>query len=245
MFSYEHLNKFYAILRNLENVLGGKRTLAECNGRMKWPEKGIYFFFDPNEYRSQSTELRVVRVGTHMVSTGAKSIFWRRLYTHRGPTSGYGNHRGSIFRLHVGAAMIQKAKGRIHVPTWGVGQSALKEIRNQELILEKKVSDYIGRLLFLWINIPDSAGAQSDRAYIEKNAIGLLSGSGRYVDIPSKGWLGHYSPRIEIRESGLWNLNHINYIYDRRFLKILNIYVKAMAGEIPVPNYSIASRKDI
>ncbi len=45
------LGRFYALLNSLEEKLGGKRTLAVCNGRMDWPTRGVYFFFEAGEER--------------------------------------------------------------------------------------------------------------------------------------------------------------------------------------------------
>ena len=36
--------RFYDLLDRLEGRIGGSRMLADCNGRMKWPNRGIYFF---------------------------------------------------------------------------------------------------------------------------------------------------------------------------------------------------------
>src|SRR5690242_13971991 len=98
------LIRFYEILGTLEKKVGGKRTLAECDGRMPWPRRGVYFFFEPGEVRSDSGGgPRVVRVGTHALANGSTTTLWRRLSQHRGSKrSGGGNHRGSIFRLLVG-----------------------------------------------------------------------------------------------------------------------------------------------
>ena len=41
------LIQFYGILSSLEEILGGKRTLAKCDGRIVWPSRGVYFFFEP------------------------------------------------------------------------------------------------------------------------------------------------------------------------------------------------------
>jgi len=46
------LGRLYAVLESLEQALAGKRTLAECNGRMAWPDRGVYFLFEPGEMRS-------------------------------------------------------------------------------------------------------------------------------------------------------------------------------------------------
>ena len=39
--------RLYRLLDNLEARLGGARVLADCNGRMKWPERGVYFSLNP------------------------------------------------------------------------------------------------------------------------------------------------------------------------------------------------------
>src|SRR5689334_11893528 len=90
---------FYEALARLEKTLGGKRTLQDCQGRMTWPRRGVYFFFEEGERRSDSGEgLRVTRVGTHAVSIGSKTTLWKRLAQHKGSArGGGGNHRGSIF----------------------------------------------------------------------------------------------------------------------------------------------------
>lgn len=236
-----HLKEFYSILKDLESALVGKRVLSECNGKMKWPERGIYFFFEPGEFRStQSDELRVVRVGTHMVSKGSKATFWHRLHTHRGTEAGSGNHRASIFRLHIGEAIIRKSNGEFSVPTWRMGQVASAEVRKHEESLEKQVSKHIGGLPLLWLEVPDKPGPDSDRAYIERNSIGLLSGLGNPLDIPSKNWLGNFSSCYSIRKSGLWNVNHVGYRYDSRFLNVLRNYIECAAGKCPLPKKSIA-----
>ena len=104
------LRRFYDLLAALERKLGGKRTLADCDGRMDWPRRGVYFFFETGEIRVHSGQgLRVVRVGTHARTSGGRTTLWKRLSRHRGVRkSGGGDHRGSIFRLHVGTALINR-----------------------------------------------------------------------------------------------------------------------------------------
>src|SRR5882757_6154691 len=113
------IEAFYRILAALEVKLGGKRMLSESTGRMNWPDRGVYFFFEPGETRSDSGEgPRVVRVGTHATTAGAKSRLSGRLSQHRGSSrTGGGNHRGSIMRLLVGVAL--RARGAMdHMDTW-------------------------------------------------------------------------------------------------------------------------------
>src|SRR5262249_14219860 len=100
------LDRFYALLDRLRVAQGHGRLLASCSGRLEWPARGVYFFAEPGELRRSASEVpRIVRIGTHAVSAGSKATLWGRLRTHRGGLSGSGNHRGSIFRQHVGAAL--------------------------------------------------------------------------------------------------------------------------------------------
>lgn len=218
----------------MEDKLGGKRTLGDCDGYMDWPDLGVYFFFEPNETRAKSEDLRVTRVGTHAVSTGSTTMLWNRLRQHRGPLSGKysggGNHRGSIFRLHVGEALI-KRDGLEQYSEWGKGSSSKPELREKEHNLEKKVSAYIRSLPFLWVEVDDPPGPDSRRAYIERNSIALLSNYKKgEIDSRPDNWLGKYSPNSEIQESGLWNLDHITEQYDPKFLESLERNVKDMKG---------------
>jgi hypothetical protein len=248
----DHLDKFYALLAKLENGLG-KRRMSECTGQMDWPKMGVYFFFEQAEKRTTlPSSNRVVRVGTHTVSRGSNTTLWHRLRTHRGSADQGGNHRGSIFRLHVGAAILKRSNNSRLIPTWGVGQTASMETRAAEAELERLASAYIGSMSLLWLAIGDEPRASSDRAYIERNSIALLAGSTGPLDLPSPSWLGHFSQREAIRRSGLWNVNYVNDSYEEHFLDIFATFVDATLGRKPVPLesiapkdwYSFATRKD-
>lgn len=63
------VNRFYDILRELEDRLGGKRSLDTSHGGMDWPMRAVYFFFEPGEKRSSRSELKVVRVGTREIES--------------------------------------------------------------------------------------------------------------------------------------------------------------------------------
>ena len=125
--------------------------------------------------RSESGEgLRVVRIGTHSVKTGgSKTSLWDRLSKHKGSRSGVGNHRGSVFRLLVGRTLINKES--IKCETWE--SKTTPSPRGVEQYVEIRVSETIGRMPFLWLEVDDndeSKGANL-RNYIESNAIALLS----------------------------------------------------------------------
>jgi hypothetical protein len=214
----EDLVWFYSILERLEDKIGGLRRLADCSGWMSWPNRGVYFFHEQGENRSETgSGARVVRVGTHALITASQTTLWKRLSQHRGQQkTGSGNHRGSIFRLIVGAALINRDK--LDFPTWGKGNSAKRDVRSGEVGLEHQVSQIIGNMSFLWLPIEDGPGPTSLRSYVERNSIALLSSyNKRALDPPSAGWLGHHSDRERVRNSGLWNQNHVEETYDPLF----------------------------
>jgi hypothetical protein len=232
------LDKFYSLIRRLDAGLSGGMKLKNATGNSGWPEKGVYFFFEDGEYRkTEPFESRVVRVGTHAVSEGSSSSLWNRLRTHRGGVDFSGNHRGSIFRLHVGKSLI--AKEKLQHPTWGVGQNAAKEIKESEKKLEEKVSDVIGNMKILWLAISDRASADSDRSFIERNSIALLSCFVRKIDTSSKRWIGNLNPHNSISGSSLWNVNYVDEDYDPRFLEIFERFVNITIGKEPPVNESI------
>lgn len=220
------LDRFYDLLYELDERVGGMQKLSDCDGYMAWPERGIYFFFAPDEYRETRDQLRLTRVGTHAVSAGSGATLWSRLRTHRGAMRGTyeggGSHRGSVFRERVGEALIERAGAHTEYPDWGVGSSAGSEKRQDEHEMEAQVSEYIRELPFLWVAVDDEPGPESDRVYIERNAIALVSNYQKEaLDPRVDDWLGYHSPSPEIRESGLWNVNHVDEEFEPAFLDLL------------------------
>lgn len=234
--------RFYELMDWLEGRVGGTRVLAECTGGMGWPKRGLYFFFEPGETRSRSgAGLRVVRVGTHALKAESQSTLWGRLSQHRGTArTGGGNHRGSIFRLLVGIALARWS-GIPLPPSWGLGgdpgTAARRlgvehaEVTRSEADLEASVSRYIGAMPFLFLGVEDAPGPASERGFIERNAIALLSA---YREAPadpaSTIWLGRSSDRERVRLSGLWNNNHVDEAYDASFLDLMEMHIDRAAS---------------
>ena len=175
---------------------------------------------------------RIVRIGTHALKAGSRSTLWSRLSQHRGRAgSAGGHHRSSIFRLLVGVALARRQ--RLVLPdSWGVagdpGAAARRlsmereAVKQTEAELESAVSRHIGAMPFLWLEVDDAPSPESERGFIERNAIALLSGWHESVDPPSSGWLGHESDRERVRRSGLWNNNHVDEPYDPHFLDVMD-----------------------
>jgi hypothetical protein len=232
------LARFYALLDRLKQGLGGTRILASFVGLRDWPERGVYFFFEATESRKESgVGPRVVRVGTHALGTGSRSTLRQRLGQHRGGNMGHGNHRGSIFRSLIGQALLARG-GLPSCPSWGVKSDAKKAcevlgidrrtLTISEAPVEQAVSSYIATMPFVWLDIDDAPGPDSLRGAIERNAIALLSNHERTaLDPASPGWLGHFSERPRVRNSGLWNQQHVEQAHDPMFLDTLEELIDA------------------
>jgi hypothetical protein len=222
------VDRFYGLVERMAKSADlGWRKLGDCEGRAV-PKQGIYFFRQTDEFRmSQSFEKRIVRIGTHAVSAGSRATLWNRLRTHRGGANGSGNHRGSIFRLHVGQALIRKTNRESEFPAWGIGQSAKEAVKANEVEIELEVSKLIADMHVISLRVSGEASPDSDRAYIERNLIALLSGTTGPIDLPSGHWLGRFSSRDAIRCSGLWNVNHVFDDYDPNVLNVLERYVES------------------
>jgi hypothetical protein len=232
----EDLKRFYSLLDALERCNQGGHKLSDCDGRMAWPKRGVYFFREFGENRSDTGNgLRVVRVGTHAIRTGSKRILWQRLSQHRGTIrTGGGHHSGSVFRVLVGMALM--TKNNFVCNSWEKPKSAstavtkLEERREIEVSkLEVEVSKIICNMPFLWLAVEDDPGPNSLRRKIEKNSIALLSNFGKTaVDAPSANWLGSYCDSEKVRRSGLWNRDDTEKNYEAAFLDELERLIQQM-----------------
>jgi hypothetical protein len=220
------VERFYLALAELAELLQGPRRLRDCHGTDGWPWHGVYFFYEPGEVRADGGD-RVVRVGTHALTATSQATLWGRLRQHRGHVGGRqpggGNHRGSVFRRHVGAALIRREKlpGEL-LDSWLDRHGPRPGWAAQEAHIELAVSRHIGVMPFLWLSVPDAA----DRGYVERNSIALTSCLAEGLDPPSARWLGRYAERAEISKSGLWNVEHVHRRCDPGFLDLFEQLVE-------------------
>ncbi|WP_435069090.1 hypothetical protein [Haloplanus sp. C73] len=236
----EDLDRFYDLLADLDERVGGARALKDCTGYMDWPDRGVYFLLEPGETHAPGQH-RVTRVGTHAVSAGSSTSLWDRLKQHFGTGSRSadhphgGNHRGSVYRKRVGEALIEKHALHDDYPDWDARWAAIErdrdDVRDEEYLLERRVSAYLREQRVLWIAIDDEPGTDSDRAVVERNAIALLSNVDTpAIDARADDWLGHHSRSPQIRRSGLWNVNHTEESYDPDFLSRLETAIAETAS---------------
>jgi hypothetical protein len=223
--------RLYELLAEVTRRRGEPLCLEACDGRMPWPNRGV-FFFEAGEQRTASgVGPRVTSIGTHALTFASATSMWSRLAQHRGVViSGSGNHRGSTFRLLVGEALIERGGSRLE--TWGVGGSLADAgqprdmlaslVKEQERPTEMAVSRIIGAMPFVCLPVDDAPGTESMRGLIERNAIALLSNFEKNpIDPPSTEWLGRRCGHESVRLSGLWNTHHVEKKYDVSFLDVL------------------------
>ncbi|MGH3194543.1 MAG: DUF7664 domain-containing protein [Streptosporangiaceae bacterium] len=220
------VSRFYLALGQLAQVVPGPRRLRDCRGSDGWPQHGVYFFFEPGEIRADGSD-RVVRVGTHALTATSQATLWGRLRQHRGHVAGLhpggGNHRASVLRWHVGAALIRRDQLPSELlGSWLDRHGPRAGCAAPEARIEQAVSACIGAMPFLWLRVPDRA----DRGFIERNSIAVTSRLAEGPDQPSTGWLGRHAARTEISQSGLWNIDHIRHHREPGFPDLLDRLVQ-------------------
>jgi hypothetical protein len=215
---------FYDLLDRLAQAVGGPRLLSDATARADWPSHGVYFFFEQGEHRANG-QPRVVRVGTHALTDTSRTTLRTRLSQHRGHVGGSnpggGNHRGSVFRLHVGAALINRGEiANLPLDAW-LASRPRPDLRLEEQTVERAVSEYIGLMPVLCLGVSSRPDRSSDRGLVESAAIALLSTATGGVDSPSAGWLGLRANSPAVARSGLWNVRHVEDGYDPVVLDVL------------------------
>ena len=184
--------------------------------RWDLPGNGIYFFYEEGEVIKIGSRVikRIVRVGTHR----EQGRFPDRILDHF-----YGNKNSSVFRRHLGAAIL--AKENPHDPRLREWTKRNKPLRD----IEEKISKLLReKFSFRYIRVDE----RDERLELEERLISTLARfSPKYV---SPNWLGRYSPSREIRESGLWNVEHVNsprYIGPKQLARLEQLVYETLAAE--------------
>ena len=221
--------RFYSLLNEITDRFPLRPLGDLLNLGSNIPTKGVYFFFERGE-NSQFSDLgRVVRIGTHGVQAGSKATIKQRLSNHKGPENGLGRHRASVYRELIGYAMINQHN--LVFNDWGDRrQKSNRQVIEFERELEKQVSNYIRSLSFTILEINGESSKDNDRAFVEKNSIALLSNYNRnIIDPASENWLGGYTKREKIIQSGLWNSNYVERLHiDDGFFETMSVHINNM-----------------
>lgn len=165
------------------------------------PKNGIYILYEVGETGHSSD--RIVRIGTH---TGDNQLL-SRLKQHFVKE----NKDRSVFRKNIGRCILNKANDDYLTKwEWDLTTRANKEKYGKlvdpayQAEVEHKVTKYIQEnFSFTVIEVLDKV----DRLRIESRLISEVSKCNSCR--PSNHWLGLSSPKIKIRESGLWLVNEL------------------------------------
>ena len=165
------------------------------------PRNGIYILFEKGEYGHGVK--RIVRVGTH---TGVNQLR-SRLSQHFMKE----NKDRSIFRKNIGRALLNRANDRF-LDQWEIDLTATEAKKRhaqllnstRKLEIEKQVSDLIQQnFCFVAIQVDE----KEKRLFWEGKMISTISLCRTCK--ASEGWLGQFSPKEKIKESGLWLVNQL------------------------------------
>jgi len=165
------------------------------------PENGIYILFEKGETGHDGN--RIVRIGTH---TGINQLR-SRLRQHFLAS----NKDRSIFRKNIGRCFLNKMHDP-YLSLWELDMTT-KLARNLHGIsinvekqkhIEEQISEYMRKnFFFAVIEVSD----KEKRLAFESKMISTVSLCKECR--PSKNWLGLFSPKEKIRESGLWLVNEL------------------------------------
>ncbi len=167
----------------------------------KIPLNGIYFLFEQGELGHRGS--RVVRVGT---LTGKKQLR-SRLRQH----FLLENRNRSIFRKNIGRALLSK-EGNPLLSQWEIDLTPAQARRAYAGIVdleklnevEKRVTEYIQKQFGFVVVRCDDKQLRLTMESLTISTISLCHECG-----PSPDWLGSYSPKRKISESGLWQVNEL------------------------------------
>ena len=223
------IDRFYKLLNWVQEKCP-RRLFGDLSSKMHIPHQGVYFFFEPGEYREDGQSARVVRIGTHAAQARSKATVYSRIKNHWGSNKeGHGKHRMSVHRELMGLAL--RNRDQLNYPNW-----ADRKYKNDKLVLKKEqeleliVSEYIRRYEFTVLEVPGESSKNNDRAFIEANAIALLSNycrdqGGVFI---SPNWLGRQSGDDRLVQSGLWNRDKVFGQVDPDFLDRFETFVEGM-----------------
>jgi hypothetical protein len=165
------------------------------------PLNGLYLLFEKGETAHGTN--RIVRAGTHTGNDQLRSRLQQHFLVE--------NKDRSIFRKNIGRALLNRDQDAF-LSDWELDLTTKRAKamhseridRNQQITVEKRVSDYIrSSFSFVVLGVDD----KERRLRLESRLISTLSLCERCQ--PSAAWLGLFSPKHKIRESGLWLVNEL------------------------------------
>jgi hypothetical protein len=188
-----------SVCQEIHRLLQG---LPVCTDPKQVPfADGLYFFYESGETSEHGPDGRIVRVGNHSRSQGG---LVRRLRIHYS-----GRKNSSVFRKFLGGALMrcENPKHPCLAPSPGKGHW---ECQDQKICfrckpIEQQVSDLLrSKFRFRCVAIPN----RIERNRFEEVLIASLAACTRCL--PSPNWMGLKAYSDVVRESGLWNIQHVD-----------------------------------
>ena len=185
-------------LHNLFNSLPKHKFPFNIN---EIPLNGIYILFEKNELAHNTN--RIVRIGTHTGNNQLRSRLNQHFVNE--------NKDRSIFRKNIGRALLNKNNDSF-LKSWELDLTT-KASRilnnpidfNKQKQVEKEVTKYIQEnFSFAVFEVKN----KEERLKLESKIISTISQCNECK--PSLNWLGLFSPKEKIRNSGLWLVNELN-----------------------------------
>ena len=189
------VNELHKIFNGLERF-----TYPFENRLNEMPDNGIYVKFEKGE--SYNNLDRIVRIGTDTGENNLKKRLIEHFVTE--------NKNRSIFRKNIGRAMLNKDNNS-YLNFWELDTTSkadkeknLKYINvDIEAEIEGEISSYIKtNFSFCVFNVE----TKEQRLFWESKLISTLA----YQTKPSKNWLGNFSTKEKIKQSGLWQVQGLN-----------------------------------
>jgi len=183
------------------------------------PSNGIYFFYEKGEiWGHNGNQPRIVRIGTHKDNNFRSRINDHYLFNEK--KMNFNEMKPapkdrSIFRKNLGRALLNKENDE-YLKIWNIDFTprSNREVYGhlRDIEKEKKIETEITQMLrnnfsFRFL-VLDKQVVRMGSTGLESTLIGTIA----KCDIcrASNNWLGNYSPKDEIRKSGLWLSQHLN-----------------------------------
>jgi len=189
------------MIKKIHNIFNRLQRFSFPFPEESIPLNGIYVLFEKDE-KGHGFD-RIVRIGTHTGNNQLRSRLKQHFILE--------NKDRSIFRKNIGRALLNRA-GDSFLQNWEIDLTPRKKKERyadqidleKQSEIEKRVTHYIQRAFtFVIVEVPD----KESRLSLESKLISTVSLCNDCR--PSKKWLGLFSPKNKIKESGLWLVNEL------------------------------------
>ena len=182
------------------------------------PENGIYFFYEKDEiWGHGGNKPRIVRIGTHKQGNFRSRIKEHYLLDELKMNFDKDKPKPSdrsIFRKNIGRALLNRDRDD-YLQIWDIDFMTRKNRESfgdkRDIDKEKRMESTITKMIrerfyFRFVMI-DSQLERMGGNGLESSLIGTVASC--KLCKPSDNWLGNYSTKKQIKESGLWLVQYL------------------------------------